>query len=129
MAELIAQVADRIDRAVQRVTLLPIALQRKGRRWMRRAMRKPGRIEGRICCPVDPGAGQFFRKRMAFCWTKRSTPALASCVTIIQKRFYSELRSCFAGPLRAAGLTAMAQKLSVQLSADRKIMLGCSSTI
>src|SRR5436190_20582246 len=41
MAELIAQVADRIDRAVQRVTPLAYRMQRKGRRWRRRGMRKP----------------------------------------------------------------------------------------
>ena len=33
--------ADRIDRAVQRVTPFAYRMQRKSRRWMRRALRKP----------------------------------------------------------------------------------------
>src|SRR6266481_2660329 len=53
MAELIAQVADRIDRAVQRVTPLAYRMQRKGRRWMRRAMRKPRSVsEGPNLLPL-----------------------------------------------------------------------------
>ena len=34
-------VADKIDRAVQRVTPFAYRIQRKSRRWMRRALRKP----------------------------------------------------------------------------------------
>src|SRR5260370_42409369 len=41
MAELISSVADKIDRAVQRVTPFAYRVRRTGRRWMRRAMRKP----------------------------------------------------------------------------------------
>src|SRR5437868_5927584 len=53
MAELIAQVADKIDRAVQRVTPFAYRLQRKGRRWMRRAMRKPRSVsEGPNLLPL-----------------------------------------------------------------------------
>src|SRR3712207_7147975 len=33
--------ADRIDRAVQRMTPFAYRMQRKSRRWMRRALRKP----------------------------------------------------------------------------------------
>jgi hypothetical protein len=53
MAELLAQVADKIDRAVQRVTPLAYRMQRKGRRWMRRAMRKPRSVsEGPNLLPL-----------------------------------------------------------------------------
>src|SRR5437868_9051974 len=53
MAELIAQVADKIDRAVQRVTPFAYRMQRKGRRWMRRAMRKPRSVsEGPNLLPL-----------------------------------------------------------------------------
>ena len=53
MAEVLAQVADKIDRAVQRVTPLAYRMQRKGRRWMRRAMRKPRSVsEGPNLLPL-----------------------------------------------------------------------------
>src|SRR6266550_9112006 len=53
MAELLAQVADKIDRAVQRVTPFAYRMQRKGRRWMRRAMRKPRSVsEGPNLLPL-----------------------------------------------------------------------------
>src|SRR5438094_8360888 len=41
MTELVSSVADKIDRAVQRVTPLAYRLRRRSRRWMRRALRKP----------------------------------------------------------------------------------------
>ena len=41
MAETASTFADKIDRAVQRVTPLAWRLRRRGRLWMRRAMRKP----------------------------------------------------------------------------------------
>src|SRR6202035_3008740 len=41
MTEIVSSVADKIDRAVQRVTPLAYRVRRTGRRWMRRAMRKP----------------------------------------------------------------------------------------
>src|SRR2546428_12029279 len=43
MTELVSSVADKIDRAVQRVTPFAYRVRRTGRRWMRRAMRKPRR--------------------------------------------------------------------------------------
>jgi hypothetical protein len=41
MSETASTFADKIDRAVQRVTPLAWRLRRRGRLWMRRAMRKP----------------------------------------------------------------------------------------
>ncbi|MBV9008656.1 MAG: hypothetical protein JO354_05725, partial [Verrucomicrobia bacterium] len=41
MSELLTQVADRIDRAVQKVTPFAYRVRRRGRRFVRRAMRKP----------------------------------------------------------------------------------------
>ena len=51
MTELVSSVADKIDRAVQRVTPLAYRVRRTGRRWVRRALRKPRSVsEGQICC-------------------------------------------------------------------------------
>src|SRR5438067_297903 len=53
MTELVSSVADRIDRAVQRVTPLAYRVRRTGRRWMRRALRKPRSVsEGPNMLPV-----------------------------------------------------------------------------
>ena len=41
MSEPASNLADKIDRAVQRVTPFAYRLRRRGQRWMRRAMRKP----------------------------------------------------------------------------------------
>src|SRR2546430_6128965 len=46
-------VADKIDRAVQRVTPLAYRIQRRSRRWMRRALRKPRSVsEGPNLLPL-----------------------------------------------------------------------------
>src|SRR4051794_35959499 len=53
MAEPAQTIADRIDRAVQRVTPFAYRMQRKSRRWMRRALRKPRSVaEGPNLLPV-----------------------------------------------------------------------------
>src|SRR5207248_11001908 len=49
----LTKVADRIDRAVQKVTPFAYRIQRRGRRWMRRAMRKPRSVsEGPNLLPL-----------------------------------------------------------------------------
>src|SRR5207237_8138915 len=53
MTELVSSVADKIDRAVQRVTPFAYRVRRTGRRWMRRAMRKPRSVfEGPNLLPL-----------------------------------------------------------------------------
>src|SRR3954463_10757620 len=49
----LTKVADKIDRAVQKVTPFAYRIQRRSRRWMRRALRKPrSGSEGRNLLPL-----------------------------------------------------------------------------
>ena len=53
MAEPTLTLADKIDRAVQRVTPFAYRMQRKSRRWVRRALRKPRSVaEGPNLLPL-----------------------------------------------------------------------------
>src|SRR5881394_1063901 len=126
MAELIAQVADRIDRAVQRVTPLAYRMQRKGRRWMRRAMRKPRSVsEGPNLLPLLIQVLASFSKADGVLLEEEIDSSLGFLRYDYPETVYSELRQLFRQALyEQQDLTAMAQKLSVQLSTDRKIMLG-----
>src|SRR6266513_2017758 len=126
MAELIAQVADRIDRAVQRVTPLAYRMQRKGRRWMRRAMRKPRSVsEGPNLLPLLIQVLASFSKADGVLLEEEIDSSLGFLRYDYPEAVYSELRQLFRQALyEQQDLTAMAQKLSVQLSTDRKIMLG-----
>ena len=105
MAELIAQVADRIDRAVQRVTPFAYRMQRKGRRWMRRAMRKPRSVsEGPNLLPlVDPGAGQFFESRWRFAGGRDRLEPWLSALRLSGSGLLRVAATVSAGALRAAG--------------------------
>src|SRR5258708_28608326 len=126
MAELIAQVADRIDRAVQRVTPLAYRVQGKGRRWMRRAMRKPRSVsEGPNLLPLLIQVLASFSKADGVLLEEEIDSSLGFLRYDYPEAVYSELRQLFRQALyEQQDLGAMAQKLSVQLSADRKIMLG-----
>ena len=126
MAELLAQVADKIDRAVQRVTPLAYRMQRKGRRWMRRAMRKPRSVsEGPNLLPLLIQVLASFSKADGVLLEEEIDSSLGFLRYDYPEAVYSELRQLFRQALyEQQDLTAMAQKLSVQLSTDRKIMLG-----
>jgi len=126
MAELIAQVADRIDRAVQRVTPLAYRMQRKGRRWMRRAMRKPRSVsEGPNLLPLLIQVLASFSKADGVLLEEEIDSSLGFLRYDYPEAVYSELRQLFRQALyEQQDLTAMAQKLSAQLSTERKIMLG-----
>src|SRR5690242_16236227 len=126
MAELLAQVADRIDRAVQRVTPFAYRMQRKGRRWMRRAMRKPRSVsEGPNLLPLLIQVLASFSKADGVLLEEEIDSSLGFLRYDYPEAVYSELRQLFRQALyEQQDLTAMAQKLSVQLSTDRKIMLG-----
>src|SRR5881392_3921251 len=126
MAELIAQVADRIDRAVQRVTPLAYRMQRKGRRWMRRAMRKPRSVsEGPNLLPLLIQVLASFSKADGVLLEEEIDSSLGFLRYDYPEAVYSELRQLFRQALyEQQDLTAMAQKLGLQLSTDRKIMLG-----
>ena len=126
MAELLAQVADKIDRAVQRVTPFAYRMQRKGRRWMRRAMRKPRSVsEGPNLLPLLIQVLASFSKADGVLLEEEIDSSLGFLRYDYPEAVYSELRQLFRQALyEQQDLTAMAQKLSVELGTDRKIMLG-----
>ena len=119
-------VTDKIDRAVQRVTPFAYRIQRKGRIWMRRAMRKPRSVsEGPNLLPLLIQVLASFSKADGVLLEEEIDSSLGFLRYDYPEAVYSELRQLFRGALyEQQDLSAMAQKLSTQLSADRKIMLG-----
>src|SRR5438876_1747805 len=126
MTELVSSVADKIDRAVQRVTPLAYRVRRTGRRWMRRAMRKPRSVsEGPNLLPLLIQVLAGFSKADGVLLEEEIDSSLGFLRYDYPEAVYSELRQLFRQALyERQDLTAMAQKLSVQLSTERKIMLG-----
>jgi ABC-type multidrug transport system ATPase subunit len=126
MTELVTSVADKIDRAVQKVTPFAYRMQRKGRRWMRRALRKPRSVsEGPNLLPLLIQVLASFSKADGVLLEEEIDSSLGFLRYDYPEAVYSELRQLFRQALyEQQDLSAMAQKLSVQLSTDRKIMLG-----
>src|SRR6184192_824205 len=126
MAELVSSVADRIDRAVQRVTPLAYRVRRTGRRWMRRALRKPRSVsEGPNLLPLLIQVLASFTKADGVILEEEIDSSLGFLRYDYPEAVYSELRQLFRQALyEQQDLAAMAQKLGVQLSTERKIMLG-----
>ena len=126
MAELISSVADKIDRAVQRVTPFAYRVRRTGRRWMRRAMRKPRSVsEGPNLLPLLIQVLASFTKADGVILEEEIDSSLGFLRYDYPEAVYSELRQLFRQALyEQQDLAAMAQKLGAQLSTERKIMLG-----
>src|SRR5213596_2992223 len=126
MTQLVTSVADRIDRAVQKVTPFAYRIQRKGRRWMRRALRKPRSVsEGPNLLPLLIQVLASFSKADGVLLEEEIDSSLGFLRYDYPEAVYSELRKLFRQALyEQQNLSEMAQKLAVQLSADRKIMLG-----
>src|SRR5919202_6956375 len=126
MTELVTTVADRIDRAVQKVTPLAYRIHRRGRRWVRRALRKPRSVsEGPNLLPLLIQVLASFSKADGVLLEEEIDSSLGFLRYDYPEAVYSELRALFRQALyEQQDLTAMAQKLSTQLSVDRKIMLG-----
>ncbi len=126
MSELVSSVADRIDRAVQRVTPLAYRLRWRSRRWMRRAMRKPRSVsEGPNLLPLLIQVLASFSKADGVLLEEEIDSSLGFLRYDYPETVYSELRLLFRQALyEQQDLSAMAQKLAASLSADRKIMLG-----
>src|SRR5437899_1613359 len=126
MTELVSSVADKIDRAVQRVTPLAYRVRRTGRRWVRRALRKPRSVsEGPNLLPLLIQVLASFTKADGVLLEEEIDSSLGFLRYDYPEAVYSELRQLFRQALyEQQDLAAMAQKLGVQLSADRKIMLG-----
>src|SRR5438067_7840017 len=119
-------VADKIDRAVQRVTPLAYRIQRRSRRWMRRALRKPRSVsEGPNLLPLLIQVLASFSKADGVLLEEEIDSSLGFLRYDYPEAVYSELRQLFRQALyEQQDLAAMAQKLGAQLSTERKIMLG-----
>ncbi|HEX8679213.1 MAG TPA: hypothetical protein VF683_04610, partial [Chthoniobacterales bacterium] len=118
--------ADRIDRAVQRMTPFAYRMQRKSRRWMRRALRKPRSVaEAPNLLPLLIQVLASFSKADGVLLEEEIDSSLGFLRYDYPEAVYSELRQLFRQALyEQQDLGAMAQKLSASLSTDRKIMLG-----
>jgi ABC-type multidrug transport system ATPase subunit len=126
MTELVTTVADKIDRAVQKVTPFAYRIQRRGRRWVRRALRKPRSVsEGPNLLPLLIQVLASFSKADGVLLEEEIDSSLGFLRYDYPETVYSELRQLFRQALyEQQDLSAMAQKLSAQLSTERKIMLG-----
>jgi ABC-type multidrug transport system ATPase subunit len=126
MTEIVSSVADKIDRAVQRVTPLAYRVRRTGRRWMRRALRKPRSVsEGPNLLPLLIQVLASFTKADGVILEEEIDSSLGFLRYDYPEAVYSELRQLFRQALyEQQDLAAMAQKLGAQLSTERKIMLG-----
>jgi ABC-type multidrug transport system ATPase subunit len=126
MTELVSSVADKIDRAVQRMTPFAYRVRRTGRRWMRRALRKPRSVsEGPNLLPLLIQVLASFTKADGVIMEEEIDSSLGFLRYDYPEAVYSELRQLFRQALyEQQDLAAMAQKLGAQLSTERKIMLG-----
>ena len=126
MTELVTSVADQIDRAVQRVTPLAYRMRRRGRRWMRRAMRKPRSVaEGPNLLPLLIQVLASFSKADGVLLEEEIDSSLGFLRYDYPETVYSELRHALPpGALRATGPLRDGAEARRPLSTDRKIMLG-----
>ena len=106
--------ADKIDRAVQRVTPFAYRLRRRGRRWMRRALRKPRSVsEGPNLLPLLIQVLASFSKADGVLLEEEIDSSLGFLRYDYPEAVYSELRQLFRQALyEQQDLSAMAQKLA-----------------
>ena len=126
MTQLVSTVAEKLDRAVQKVTPLAYRVRRQGRRLVRRALRKPRSVaEGPNLLPLLIQVLASFSKADGVLLEEEIDSSLGFLRYDYPETVYSELRQLFRQALyEQQDLAAMAQKLSTQLSTERKIMLG-----
>src|SRR4030088_2888300 len=126
MTQLVSTLADKIDRAVQRVTPFAYRMHRRGRRFLRRAMRRPRSVaESPNLLPLLIQVLASFSKADGVLLEEEIDSSLGFLRYDYPEAVYSELRQLFRQALyEQQDLGAMAQKLSASLGADRKIMLG-----
>src|SRR5688572_31306833 len=120
------KVADKIDRAVQKVTPFAYRIQRRGRRWMRRALRKPRSVsEGPNLLPLLIQVLASFSKADGVLLEEEIDSSLGFLRYDYPEAVYSELRKLFRQALNEPqDLKTMAEKLAGELTTERKIMLG-----
>src|SRR5437660_6467774 len=99
-------------------------MQRKGRRFFRRGMRRPRSVsEGPNLLPLLIQVLASFSKADGVLLEEEIDSSLGFLRYDYPEAVYSELRQLFRQALyEQQDLGAMAQKLSAQLSSDRKIM-------
>src|SRR5919109_51500 len=126
MTQLVSSVADKIDRAVQKVTPFAYRVRRQGRRLMRLALGKPRSVsEGPNLLPLLIQVLASFTKADGVIMEEEIDSSLGFLRYDYPEAVYSELRQLFRQALyEQQDLAAMAQKLGTQLSTERKIMLG-----
>src|SRR3954465_1428108 len=122
----LTKVADKIDRAVQKVTPFAYRLQRQSRRWMRRALRKPRSVsEGPNLLPLLIQVLASFSKADGVLLEEEIDSSLGFLRYDYPEAVYSELRKLFRQALNEQqDLQAMATKLATELGMERKMMLG-----
>src|SRR5207247_11302046 len=125
MTELVTTVADKIDRAVQRVTPFAYRIQRRGRRWVRRALRKPRSVsEGPNLLPLLIQVLASFTKADGVILEEEIDSSLGFLRYDYPEAAYSELRQLFREPLyEQPSLAAMAQNLGLPVSTTTQISL------
>src|SRR6202045_4763704 len=126
MTQLVSTVAEKLDRAVQKVTPFAYRVRRQGRRLVRRALRKPRSVsEGPNLLPLLIQVLASFTKADGVIMEEEIDSSLGFLRYDYPEAVYSELRQLFRQALyEQQDLSAMAQKLGAQLSTERKIMLG-----
>src|SRR5881392_2964576 len=126
MSQLVSTVAEKLDRAVQKVTPFAYRVRRQGRRLMRRALRKPRSVsEGPNLLPLLIQVLASFSKADGVLLEEEIDSSLGFLRYDYPEAVYSELRQLFRQALyEQQDLSAMAQKLGAQLTTERKIMLG-----
>jgi len=126
MTQLVSTVAEKLDRAVQKVTPFAYRVRRQGRRLMRRALRKPRSVaEGPNLLPLLIQVLASFSKADGVLLEEEIDSSLGFLRYDYPEAVYSELRQLFRQALyEQQDLSAMAQKLSLELTTERKIMLG-----
>src|SRR5580765_8199533 len=122
----LTKVADKIDRAVQKVTPFAYRIQRRSRRWMRRALRKPRSVsEGPNLLPLLIQVLASFSKADGVLLEEEIDSSLGFLRYDYPEAVYSELRKLFRQALNEnQDLGVMAKKLAGELNTERKVMLG-----
>src|SRR5437879_7006999 len=93
MTELVTSVADKIDRAVQRVTPFAYRMRRTGRQWVRRALRKPRSVsEGPNLLPLLIQVLASFSKADGVLLEEEIDSSLGFLRLDYQVAFFSDLR-------------------------------------
>lgn len=116
----------RLGYRLRRLTPMAYRLQRTTRQFARRAMRKPRTVmEGPNLLPVLIQVLAAFSKVDGMVLEEEIDSSLGFLRYDYPEAVYSELRKLFRQALNEQhDLMAMAQKLSTQLTEERKIMLG-----